>query len=87
MPSRCASCASKRHAVKSSSLAFRAPNSQVWPWYSTPPMPMRSTGSLKCAFSAAMIRSHGQHSIMPAAMQAPCTAAIEGFGTSRHFRE
>ena len=70
--------------MNSSSLALRGPNSQVWAWNSTPQMPMLSTGSENSALSAATIRSHGQHSISPAAMHLPCTAAIEGFGTSRH---
>jgi hypothetical protein len=47
-------------------------------------MPIITTGSENSALSAATIRSHGQHSISPAAMHLPCTAAIEGLGTSRH---
>jgi hypothetical protein len=48
---------------------------------------MRTTGSENLALSAAMIRSHGQQSSNPPAMYSPCTAATEGFGTSRHLRE
>ena len=29
------------------------------------------------------MRSHGQHSISPAAMHLPCTAAMDGLGMSR----
>ncbi len=70
--------------VNSSSLALRGPSSQVWAWSSTPLMPMNSTGSENSALSAATIRSQGQHSISPAAMHLPCTAAIDGLGTWRH---
>ena len=70
--------------MKSSSLALRGPNSHVWACSSTPLMPMNSTGSENSALSAATMRSHGQHNISPAAMHLPCTAAIDGFGTSRH---
>ena len=74
-------------AMKSISLALRAPNSHTWPWYSTPPIPMRTTGSEKRALSAATMRSQGQHNMSPPAMHAPWTAAIDGLGMSRHLRE
>ena len=66
---------------------MRAPHSHVWPWYSTPPMPMLTTGSENVAFSAAMMRSHGQASSRPPAMHTPCTAAIDGLGTLRQRSE
>ena len=47
---------------------------------------MRFTGSWKNASSVATIRSHTHASISPPAMQAPCTAAIVGFGRSRQRR-
>lgn len=87
IPVRSASSAVSARPVNRISFALRAPNSQVWPWYSTPLIPIRTTGSENSAFSAATIRSHGQHSISPAAMHLPCTAAIDGFGTFLHRSE
>ena len=80
MPSWRASSAVMAPPVNSSSLALRGPISQVWAWSSTPLMPMNRTGSENSALSAAMIRSHGQQSMSPAAMHLPCTAAMVGFG-------
>lgn len=51
---------------------------------SNSPIPIMATGSENSALSAAMIRSHGQHSISPPAMHRPCTAAIDGLSTLRH---
>ena len=73
--------------MNSISLALRAPHSHVWPWYSTPPMPMLTTGSENLALSAATIRSHGQQSSRPPAMHTPWTAAIDGLGTFRQRSE
>ena len=86
MPAASASVALIRRAVNSISLALRGPSSQVWPWYSTPPMPMRATGSENMALSAAIIRSQGQQSINPPAMHWPCTSAMVGLGMSRQRR-
>ena len=47
---------------------------------------MRTTGSEKNASSEATMKSHDQASISPPAMQAPCTIAITGLGTSRQRR-
>ena len=82
-----ASSASMKPPVKSSSFALRAPNSHVCRGTRPRTDAQRSTGSPNRASSAAMIRSHGQHSISPAATHAPWTAAIEGFGMSRHVRQ
>ena len=83
MPVLATSSAVIARPVNRISLALRGPSSHVWPWYSTPPMPISTTGSENCASSAAMIRSHGQHNSSPPEMHRPCTAAIDGFGTLR----
>ena len=72
--------------MKSNSLANRGPSTQGCAKYSTPGMPIRTTGSAKNASSAATMRSHTQASIRPPAMHAPCTIAIVGFGRSRQRR-
>ena len=87
MPTFSASSAVTARPVNRISLALRGPSSQVWPWYSTPPIPMCTTGSENSALSAATIRSHGQHSSSPPAMHLPCTAAIDGLGTLRQRSE
>ena len=87
MPVCSASRAVTARPVNRISLALRGPSSQVCPWYSTPPMPMYTTGSENSAFSAATIRSHGQTSSSPPAMHLPCTAAIDGLGTLRQRSE
>ena len=86
IPVLCTSSAVIARPVRRISFALRRPSSQVWPWYSTPPMPMSTTGSENCASSAAMIRSHGQHNGSPPEMHRPWTAAMDGFGTLRQRR-
>ncbi len=68
------------------SLALRGFIAKGWAKYSTPGMPMRTTGSWKKASSLATIRSQTQASIRPPATQAPCTWAITGLGISRQRR-
>ena len=75
-----------RSPVNSISLANRGPSTHGWAKYSTPGMPIRTTGSAKNASSDATIRSQTQASIRPPAMQAPCTIAIDGLGISRQRR-
>ncbi|SLH69763.1 Uncharacterised protein [Mycobacteroides abscessus subsp. abscessus] len=86
MPHSLACAAPNRSPVKRNSLAARGPSTHGWAKYSTPGMPMRTTGSEKNASSEATIRSHTQASISPPAMQAPCTIAMVGFGISRQRR-
>ncbi len=72
--------------MNSASLANRGPSTHGCAKYSTPGIPIFTTGSAKKASSAATIRSHTQASISPPAMQAPCTMATDGFGISRQRR-
>ena len=72
--------------MNSTSLANRGPSTHGCAKYSTPGMPIFTTGSAKNASSAATIRSHTQASISPPAMQAPCTIAMDGLGISRQRR-
>ncbi len=67
-------------------MAKRGPITHGCAKYSTPGMPIRTTGSAKKASSAATIRSQIQASISPPATHAPCTWAITGFGSSRQRR-
>ena len=83
IPSSYARCAGIRSARNSIALAARGPTAHGCAKYSTPGMPIRSTGSMKNASSAATIRSQAQASISPPAMQAPWTIAIVGLGSSR----
>jgi len=87
MPICSASRAVTARPVNRISLALRAPSSQVCPWYSTPPMPMNTTGSENSAFSAATIRSIGQISSSAPAMALPWTEAIVGLGMLRQRSE
>ena len=57
-------------------MAKRGPITHGCAKYSTPGMPIRTTGSEKNASSEATMRSQTQASISPPAMQAPCTIAI-----------
>jgi hypothetical protein len=68
------------------SFANLGPITQGCAKYSTPGMPIRTTGSAKNASSEATIRSQIQASIRPPAMHAPCTCAISGLGSSRQRR-
>ena len=75
-----------RSPVNRISLANRGPSTHGWAKYSTPGIPIRTTGSAKNASGEAMIRSQIQASISPPAMQAPCTIAMAGLGISRQRR-
>ncbi len=86
MPSWSARSAGIRSPVNSISFAKRGPITHGWAKYSTPGIPIRTTGSAKKASSAATIRSHDHASISAPATQAPCTIAIVGFGSSRQRR-
>jgi hypothetical protein len=86
IPHDSARCASIRSPRYRNSLAWRGPIAHGWAKYSTPGTPMRTTGSAKKASSAATMKSHTQASISPPAMQAPCTWAITGLGSSRQRR-
>ena len=87
IPSSRATSAVMARPVNRSSFAFRTPNSQGWPKYSTPLAPKATTGSWKVASSLATTRSKGQTSMSPPAITLPCTATIVGFGMFRQRQQ
>lgn len=86
MPSSRARSAPNRSPVNRNSLAARGPSTHGWAKYSTPGIPIRTTGSAKNASSEATIRSQTQASIRAPATQAPWTIATVGLGISRQRR-
>ena len=67
-------------------MARRGPSTKACAKYSTPGMPIFTTGSEKNASSEATMKSQTHASMSPPAMQAPCTWAIIGLGISRQRR-
>ena len=86
MPSSWARRAVTLSPVNRNSFAALGFITHGWAKYSTPGIPMPTTGSEKNESSEATMKSQAHASISPPAMQAPWTMAIMGLGISRQRR-